>query len=427
MRKASLIVVTVVGVGAGWLSGCSRSLGGGGLDGGGPRPECQIVDPTLAAAARSGGTYVGATNVGSLEGIQCLEELTALSVHLRAGGVDLTPLAGHPRLEDVQLENVAGELTPLATIPHLARVSLSGAVNDLAPFAGSTTLEQLFVDSPNLASLAGLSRTPRLKTLGFHGAVLTSLQGMPAQPALEILDLRDTRLGSLRGLDAAPNLAQLSVTASGLTSFEGLANVSKLKLINVSSSPVATLDGIGAATALETLIAHETRLTSLAPLAGARALTNLNVSGTRVSDLAPLRDLPNLRALVASATLVSDLSPLAGHAQLTDVEVSWTKVSSLAPVSGSQISRILAHGAALASLDGLHDVPRLRQLRLTANNIADVAPVTGLGPMWLDLTDNPLGDDDISVLQSLCAQGWAASWTGGGCGDACRFESCTLQ
>ncbi len=361
--RASFVAL---GIGLALAAACSRGLSGDGSAG-----SCAIADPSLAFqvqveamyehVAERDVTQVSAPRVGTLEGVECLRQLLILNVGSSPIS-DLSPLAGHPTLDTLFLSDASvRDLVPLGTVPHL---------------------HSLEVSSSGLGSFDGLAGASELTRLIVDQNPLTSLAGVESLPALIELSARQTRADSLAPLAGATSLATL----------------------DVSGSPVI----------------------DLTPLAAVPRLSSVSISDTAVSDLSPL-SRQALQSLSAAGALVTDLTPLAGSSgTLTFLDVSRTPVTSLAPLSGAaMLETVYASNTGLETLEGLHDLPKLRQLVVSGNAISDLSPLTILSPLGLDVTHNPLDNAATGIIQSLCAAGWAVNYDDTSCGNACQFVNCT--
>jgi len=115
---------------------------------------------------------------------------------------------------------------PIEDQPKFWRVA--SRVGDLGyPVAG------LLINNPDLTTLDGMPALPALTDLDLSRAGLTSLQGMPALPALTDLDLSSTGLTSLQGMPALPELKLIDITELKLDGFDQLKSSPKLEKILV--------------------------------------------------------------------------------------------------------------------------------------------------------------------------------------------------
>jgi hypothetical protein len=162
--------------------------------------------------------------------------------------------------------------------------------------------------------------------LSFQLTDLTSLQGMPALPALTSLNLSSSGLMNLQGMPALPALTSLDLSSSSIESLQGMPALPALTSLDLSSSGrLISLQGMPALPALTSLnLTFTQELESLQGMPALPALTSLNLSdNSYLKSLGNLPNLPELRSIYLVDTYVSD----------------WEKLSSLPNLQGITVSR----------------------------------------------------------------------------------------
>jgi len=183
---------------AGTTNSASAGSGGAATGGAGVDPCDSLLvlpDPALQAGVdealslgqltnRSEVTVLKAQSVSSLEGLECLPQLTEISVFTSTA--DLSPLARLHQLERVYIwESEVENLEFLRSLPQLTHFALSGSgIVDLSPLSSLASLEQLHLRenaepglrrrSPIRSSrtAAGLPSRGTTEADRFHGGLL---------------------------------------------------------------------------------------------------------------------------------------------------------------------------------------------------------------------------------------------------------------
>lgn len=203
--------------------------------------------------------------------------------------VDLSPLAGHPTLSDLDASvTLVQDLTPLVTLPALAR---------------------LYLNHCDLTSLAGLTGAPALVELALNDNNLTSLDGLESLGDLQLLELSNNQIAELAPIGALAQLVALKLTDNLIADLGPLAGTTALTSLEIGNNPLVGLAGIEALP-LTFVSAEHTGLTELVAVA------------------------PNtLDFLYLTGNAITDLTPLAGHQVLHTLNIVNNAVTTVAPIT----------------------------------------------------------------------------------------------
>jgi hypothetical protein len=248
----------------------------------------QIDDPALLTALR--GIHVlrwlsirFPAGHGDLTVIRDLPRLQGLNVIEDIKLCNLGPLTGHPRLEQILLQNHCPlDLSPLASIPQLRALQFRPAkVTGLKALDACTNLDEIALISP-----------PLVPSLG---------QFIP-QRALKSLQVIGSDLENLSPLFGIPQLGELS----------------KLRLMGCPS--LHSIEGIEqwASTLRSFTLWDASFVSDLAPLTALHGLISLDLGWWDESiELSFVRGLTSLSHLIVRSDKPVDLTPLRGMTQLT--------------------------------------------------------------------------------------------------------------
>jgi len=176
--------------------------------------------------------------------------------------------------------------------------------------------------SIGLTSLQGMPALPALTKLDLSGTILTSLQGMPALPALTSLDLSNAGLTSLQDMPALPALTQLSLSNASLTSLQGMPALPALTSLDLSHTGVTSLQGMPTLPALTELDLSNTGLRSLQGMPSLPALTKLKLMFARgLTSLQGMPALPQVRGIYLTNLQLEGLDQLKSLPKLEEIIV----------------------------------------------------------------------------------------------------------
>jgi EGF-like domain len=241
------------------------------------------------------------SQVRSLDGLECWPTLERLNLNNAALGTgdDDTPLAALaqlPRLKELYLSCAdEPDLTPLAGHPSLEVLNLSigefcgrevSPVSDLAPIATLKQLRDLDLSGQEVGDLSVVSG---LKGLGFlvaSNAGLTETTALSNLKLLRAAYLSGNALTDASSLSGLPLLTELSLDRNNLESVDFVADLENLLRLDVSSNDLTTIAELPAG--LRTVNASNNNLTSLAPFAARRELSQVNLISNKIGSLASL-------------------------------------------------------------------------------------------------------------------------------------------
>ncbi|WIA28477.1 hypothetical protein OEZ86_011021 [Tetradesmus obliquus] len=232
-----------------------------------PLPGLPCLSALTLASCRS------LRDLSSLRHVQ----LTALTID-RCFARDLTPLSGHPTLQELYLGYdvwvVMGLQLP-EHLPALRRLRISSAIQDLSPLAAFTSLQELEVFAVSVYDISPLSCLTNLQELDLHQLQEDQL---PLDALGPLAVLSSLRCLGLQGCDAS--IAQHCPWHCFL----------QLTRVDLHGSCVSDLAPLQAVSGLASLDLTEAReLVSLAPLSRLAGLSELVLTGCRkVADLRPV-------------------------------------------------------------------------------------------------------------------------------------------
>ena len=200
----------------------------------------------------------------------------------------------------------------------------------------------------------------------------------------------ERNIADLTGLEYCTSLTSLRLHRNQISDVSALTGLTSLTDLVLGENQITDISALAGLASLTKLILWDNQITDISALAGLTSLTTfLDLGNNRISDISPLAGLTSLSSLRLVHNLISDISPLASLTSLTDLNLWLNQISDISP---------------LASLTSLTD------LDLADNQIGDIEPLVnnpGLGEGdEVDLEDNPLSDDSVSVyIPQLEARG----------------------
>lgn len=283
--------------------------------------ECDFLDVALEAAVReANGLEQGPitsdattglneldapkSGIASLDGIECLRDLTVLRLYDNPID-DISPLAALPDLTIIDVAKPSDTTHPRITsidavleLPKLTSLNLAGnAISDISALERHSDLRTLILSSNELTELAALANL-QLTTLAVENNQLTDLSPLEGLP-----------------------LRTLYVSANQIDDISPIATLQQLEILFLQLNPISNLSPLAALPALRTLLVNGTVLDSIEPLATVTSLSVLAIINSGVTDLSPLESLDNLENVTLSDNLIEDVSSLVGLPALQDIDL----------------------------------------------------------------------------------------------------------
>lgn len=287
----------------------------------------------LTAAAVAGLTDLVTPAITSLQGVQCLKDLTSLDIGSEPPGqvTDLSPLAGLKQLTSLSLNrNPVASLEPLGKLPSLRELFmvLIPVTLDLAPLAGAPRLAFLSLDRDTIVDLSPLARVPSLTTLNLRMAHVIHPEGI--EGARSLLDLD------------APGVFPDATPLSKLTQLQ------RLRIGN--GGPVANISKLSTLVNLRHLDINGTGAGDLSAVSHMPQLVNLLAYGNGITDASPLAGLRQLGIVVLINNQLSDISPLARNPAFTQGDFVYLENNPLpCDTQAASLAALRSHGAVVSS------------------------------------------------------------------------------
>jgi hypothetical protein len=293
----------------------------------------------------------------------------------------------HPDVEGLRIDdtkNIASleGISKLTRLKSLTLYSMTPQASremclDLTPLAGLTALTKLDCHATPVSNTGALKGLKKLKTLRFYMSGVESIDCVKELPELEELNLYGFE-------HSFPN-------------YEPLAG-SKLKKLNVYMNKQATDENLKVLGTIQSLEEFDAALTSsfssieflrnqpnlrevdlwndnisdISPLAGKKKLERLRLWGTKVTDLSALSGADSLCGLNLEGTAVKDISSLAGKKKLDRLSLKDTKVTDISALSDAELLYDLdLEGTSIKDITPLLGLKKLRDLKLPLTVPAD--------------------------------------------------------
>lgn len=376
-----------------------------------PWKDCQILSqfPDLEKVS-----LVDFENLESLGGIESLKSLKELEVVFGYSLKDLTDIAGHPRLEKVELDGVFPDLEGVREMPKL---------------------KSLVLDSHNLKSFEGLSELPQLKKILSGDSQVSDISPVANCPALQQLQISSYELSDLGPVQGLTDLTELNLRSCRLNDLDFLADNSVLEVLDVECWELADASGL-ASGSLKTLKLHSELPDDGSPIliAGLAEVVErnpglLNILLNRPEPAALLKigqlksleslqlsgadDLENLDFLESSPVIglclfecpnLKDVDVLRGNVRIGKVRMYKCGIENLdGLIATAGLEELDISGChQLQRIDGLSKSTSLKSLRLEyCKSLNSLKGISGCAVLeTLDVTDAP-EVSDISVVYKL--------------------------
>ncbi|MCU0663474.1 MAG: leucine-rich repeat domain-containing protein [Myxococcota bacterium] len=232
--------------------------------------------------------------ISSLKGLECLTELTQLSLwgnHIE----DITPLSGLVHLMELDISwNDVRDLSPLLGLKKLVYFGADeNPISDLHALSGLENLESLFLRLGQVSDVSPLSGLPKLKELNLDGNVINDIAPLSRLTTLRRLLIRENPIGDLSVLAQMTQLEDLRIAGDEMD-LALLAHHSNLQVLDVEDCDISDLGPIAGLTTLKELWLRDNRVVDLAPIEGLVNLEFLLLVGNHVRDLSSLLNNPGM-------------------------------------------------------------------------------------------------------------------------------------
>lgn len=294
------------------------------------RAEVQKPNGPLTSSDVAGLSFLATPSVTSLDGIECLTDLTSLDLgSLPPGKIkDLSPLASLLKLEDISLaRNPIASLEPLGKLPKLSQIFLSHVPVelDLTPLATAPTLSYLDIDADTVKDLAPLGSVSTLRSLHFRNGTLLTPTGVAALQSLEELDAPGV-FSDATPLAGLSRLQKLRISNRVLSNFALLGGLVNLRLLDINATGVNDIAPVAQMPKLVAFFAHGDQITDISALRGLGQLSLVDLIGNQITDLTPLAD----NASLSSGSFVYVLqNPLVCAAQAANIQAMQNRSASV--------------------------------------------------------------------------------------------------
>jgi hypothetical protein len=173
----------------------------------------------------------------------------------------------------------------------------------------------------------------------------------------------------------------------------------KLTGLEISAAELSDIRLLSTLTNLEELELRNNHIADLSPLANLTNLKILDFTSNNAKDLAPLRRMTKLRFLWASGNQITDLRPLGILTDLDSVHLENNSIRDVAPLANLRIGLISLGHNQITSIGALSQMPNIIRIYAHSNKIVSVSDFTPPKTLKIiNLSDNPIGDDEINSL-----------------------------
>lgn len=187
--------------------------------------------------------YVMDSGVQDISFVENLEQLWNVSFY---GNylMDVSPLAGHDRLEVLSLaqNSFLQDISPLAQLPVLNEVGLHYCnISDIAPLTELENLELLNLSGNPISNLEELKKMPQLKVLALDECGLKDISPLAELTGLKQLYLENNELTDISSLAGLTELSDLRLSQNEISDFRPLQNINNLFRLNIYKNPIEHL------------------------------------------------------------------------------------------------------------------------------------------------------------------------------------------
>ncbi|MDQ8209593.1 hypothetical protein QEH52_18865 [Coraliomargarita sp. SDUM461003] len=306
---------------------------------------------------------------------------------------DLSPLAGHPALEEIYLmgTNVL-DISPVCNVPFLQYLELN-----------STFADELYSygDEENPVAIAIREEVALLEASGvqviFDGESRNDWWRI-FEPALA-LAWRDDFRGEVE-LSDLEQATDLSFSQAGIRDLSGMELAYQVVILNLNDNAITDLKPLADATKLSTLYLDDNPVADLSPVLSLQSLGQLNIGGTFAAELYQAGLGSSLHYNSVTRKLYRQLSAWeaagGGLNYLAINREDWWCL--FAPELADVLVEALGGGDDYAL--NLNDLGYVRTLSATRDDLRPIAGLTGIQYL-LELEEVNLPDQAISDLSPL--------------------------
>ena len=255
----------------------------------------------------------------------------------------------------------------------------------------------------SLRSITELTKFPLTEVQVSWGRY-RGLQIPEFRDTLQRLTVAHTGVTSIHNLSVCNKLVKLQLVGNEIEDLSPLSGITTLRFVDVSVNPIRDLTPLlASARHLEVLYIYRTKVVDLSMLSKCLELRKFKLGGTRVTDLSPLANCTSLQNLQMWGTDVTDLSALSNLTLLRNLSINSVKPMDVGPLcSLVDMISLSANWCDLTDISFIECMPKLQVIQVHRNNIQKLPDFTKVpGPLYIDLTGNPLETKDSLVLQRL--------------------------
>lgn len=245
------------------------------------------------------------------------------------------------RDEAVETLSIPSELVNLTYLalecPKLRRIEVEDPM---------TCLQGLWIGGCELQTFSFARKMPHLARLSTHGDRCMDLDGLSHHEHLVSLLIPGTHSLDFAAIETLKRLTSLSLLNTRCKNVNPILRGKPLVVLSIARTALTNLDGFDRIEDLLSFSASECSLDRLDELRPASKLASLYMRGTRCPDYEVLSALSGLKELELSGSDFTDARVLSGCGMLETLSVRLVPLKTLEPLS---------------------DLPRLGQLRLSAD------------------------------------------------------------
>ena len=304
----------------------------------------------LAGLSKLENLSLACTTIKSIEPLSGLTNMKNLEIWGTRTVIDISPLSGMTELETLWMShNVISDLSPLAGLEKLWALQLEqNVITDITPISGLPNLKKLMISDNPIKDYTPLSDIyPNLEEKDFelldHPLPVVFNDSVLEAKVRQILEKPE---GDIT-LEMAEGLTELNLAnefsdfipdeikirdVNSLRYFPNLVNV-ELQFNNLDNNS-SDLEVLAAMPNLRILDLNGNNLFGYAGIAACEHLEWLSITGNRGEDLSPLTTLKELKTLYISyMPQITDISPLGELTELEALYMEGVSAEDLSPLA----------------------------------------------------------------------------------------------